>query len=235
MTVPQSVQTQLKKLNPSAIIELFTLELTEAINGGDVTYRWHSGKNELDANIVFNNTTYTAKPIKAIQFSLATKGTIPRPQLTIGNVDSELTSILATYDLFKAKVTRGRTCVKFLDAVNFSAGNASADTNAKFDDDVYYVDRVVSENIEYVQFELTSKLEVIGLRLPRRQMLEHCPWEYKGTECGYRPGATFDVNDNETDAAGDVCGKRYNSCKIRFPDKDTLLPYGGFPSARIQV
>lgn len=236
MTVPQSIQEQLQALNPSAIIELFTLELTEAVNGADLTYRWHSGKNELDANVVFGSTTYTAKPIDAVSFTLVTKGTLPRPSLTIGNVDSGMSVILAAYNLLHAKVTRTRTCVKFLDAVNFTGGvNSSADPNAKFDDDIYYIDRVVSENIQAVTFELTSKLEMIGLRLPRRQVLEHCPWKYRGTECGYKGGKYFDEDDNSTSEANDACGKRYNSCRIRFTDKKQLLPFGGFPGARIQI
>ena len=38
MSTPQSIQEQLQSLEPSAIIELFELELTEAINGINQTY-----------------------------------------------------------------------------------------------------------------------------------------------------------------------------------------------------
>ena len=35
MSTPQSIQEQLQSLEPSAIIELFQLELTQAVNGVD--------------------------------------------------------------------------------------------------------------------------------------------------------------------------------------------------------
>ena len=45
MSTPQSIQEQLQSLEPSAIIELFQLELTEAVNGIDQTYYYHAGTN----------------------------------------------------------------------------------------------------------------------------------------------------------------------------------------------
>ena len=43
----------------------------------------------------------------------------------------------------------------------------------------------------------------------------------------------FDINNNPTTEANDVCGKRYTSCTLRFPEGD--LPFGGFPGARLQM
>ena len=57
MTVPNSIQEQIQLLEPSAIIELFQLELTEAVNGVNETFYYHAGTNELTANIVFNGIT----------------------------------------------------------------------------------------------------------------------------------------------------------------------------------
>ena len=42
MTTPTSIQTEIQKLEPSAIIELFQMELTEAINGIDTTFYYHA-------------------------------------------------------------------------------------------------------------------------------------------------------------------------------------------------
>ena len=233
MTVPQSIQEQLQSLEPSAIIELFELELTEAVNGVDQTYYYHAGTNELRANIVFNGITYTAYPIEVEGFQVTSKGTLPRPSMTIANANNAISSLLALYNPLQAKVKRIRTCKKFLDAVNFSSGNATADPTAKFEDEIWYIDRVANENPQVVEFELTSKLDLTNLALPRRQILEHCPWQYKGTECGYIGTAAFDLNDKPTTAANDQCGKRYSSCAKRFPTG--LLPFGGFPGARLQA
>ena len=233
MTVPQSIQEQLQSLEPSAIIELFQLELTEAVNGIDQTYYYHAGTNELTANIQFNGIEYTAYPIEVDGFQMTVKGALPRPSMKIANANNAISALLVLYNPLQAKVTRIRTCKKFLDAANFSGGNATADATAKFEDEIWYIDRVASENPQVVEFELTSKLDLTNLGLPRRQVLEHCPWKYKGTECGYKGTAYFDLDDEPTILANDQCAKRYNSCAKRFPTGK--LPFGGFPGARLQM
>jgi lambda family phage minor tail protein L len=235
MTVPQSIQEQLQLLNPSAIIELFQLELTELVNGIDLTLYYHAGKNDLTNDIVFGGTTYSAYPIEVDGFELTSKGTLPRPTMRVSNIAGSITQILLLYKVLNAKLTRIRTCKKFLDGVNFTGGtNPTADPTAKFTDEVWYVDRVSSENPTTVELELTSKLDLINLALPRRQVLEHCPWKYRGVECGYTGSVYFDINDNPvTNSAQDVCGKRYNSCAKRFTSGN--LPFGGFPGARLQI
>ena len=233
MTVPQSIQEQLQSLEPSAIIELFQLKLTEAVNGVDTTFYYHAGTNELSANIVFNGITYTAYPIEVDGFEVTTKGTLPRPSMKIANANNAISALLLLYNPLQAKLTRIRTCKKFLDAENFASGNATADPTAKFEDEIWYLDRVANENLGYVEFELTSKLDLTNLGLPRRQVLEVCPWQYRGTECGYKGTAYFDLNDKPTNKANDQCAKRYTSCAKRF--KTGLLPFGGFPGARLQT
>lgn len=234
MTTPQLIQEQLQSLEPSAIIELFELELTEAVNGVDLTLYYHAGTNELSSNIVFNGLTYVAAPIEIDGFEVSSKGTLPRPSMKIANVNSSISALILLYNPLQAKVTRIRTCKKFLDATNFTNGsNTTADPTAKFEDEIWYIDRVANENPEVVEFELTSKLDLTNLALPRRQVLEHCQWKYRGEECGYTDNRFFDINNASTNQAGDVCGKRYSSCAIRFTSGD--LPFGGFPGARLQI
>jgi len=233
MTTPQSIQEQLYKLEPSAIIELFQLQLTAAINGIDSTLYYHAGTNELTADIVFAGITYAATPIEIDGFEVTTKGTLPRPSMRVANANSAISALLLLYNPLQAKVTRIRTCKKFLDAVNFAGGNPTADPTAKFEDEIWYIDRVANENPQLVEFELTSKLDLTNLALPRRQVLEHCPWKYRGAECGYTGKRYFDLNDSATTAANDQCAKRYNSCALRFPSGN--LPFGGFPGARLQI
>lgn len=235
MSTPQSIQEQLQSLEPSAIIELFQLELTEAVNGVNQTYYYHAGTNELTADVVFNGLTYAATAIQIDGFATATKGVLPRPTMRIANISNAISALLLLYNPLQAKVTRIQTCKKFLDAVNFTGGtNATADPTAKFEDQIYYIDRVASENPMMVEFELASKLDLINVALPRRQVLEHCPWVYReDSTCGYKGKKFFDINNNPTTEANDVCGKRYTSCTLRFPEGD--LPFGGFPGARLQM
>jgi len=155
--------------------------------------------------------------------------------MRIANISNAISALLLLYNPLQAKVTRIQTCKKFLDAVNFTGGtNATADPTAKFEDQIYYIDRVASENPMMVEFELASKLDLINVALPRRQVLEHCPWVYReDSTCGYKGKKFFDINNNPTTEANDVCGKRYTSCTLRFPEGD--LPFGGFPGARLQM
>ena len=235
MSTPQSIQEQLQSLEPSAIIELFQLELTAAVNGIDETFYYHDGTNELSTDVVFDGITYAAFPIEVDGFEMTTKGTLPRPSMRVANANSAISTLLVLYNPLQAKVTRIRTCKKFLDAVNFTGGtNATADPTAKFEDEIWYIDRVANENPQLVEFELVSRLDLTNLRLPRRQIVEHCPWEYRGKFCGYTGSSCFDLNDNPTSEANDKCAKKLSSCQKRFGENATL-PFGGFPGARLQI
>lgn len=240
-TTPNKVERELHSLEPSAIIELFQLHLTAAVNGVDTVYYFHAGTNQVSEAIVFDGDTYSAVPIEVDGFEVTTKGTLPRPSMKIANANGAITALLNAYNPLRAEVRRIRTCKKFLD------GEAAADPTAVFNGgfESWYIDRVATENPQVVEFELVGKLDLTNLRLPARQVVEHCPWIYKGAECGYVPkkGRTFDLNNEPTDLAGDQCAKNLKACELRFPKGDPcgigpdgkLLPFGGFPGARLQV
>ena len=199
-TTPDKVERELHSLEPSAIIELFELHLTAAVNGVNLVYYFHAGTNELSQNIVFNGVTYSAVPIEVDGFKVTTKGTLPRPRMKIANANNAITALLNTYNPLQAEVRRIRTCKKFLDAVNFSSGsNPTADPTATFGSgyESWYIDRVASENPELVEFELVGKLDLTNLRLPARQVVEHCPWIYKGNQCKYKPGKMFNLQNQQ--------------------------------------
>ena len=231
---PTKIQTEVQGLEPSAIIELFQLELTQAINGVDQTYYYHAGTNDVSGDIVFDGITYAATPIEFEGFEVSARGTLPRPVMRVGNAGGGISSLLLAYNPLKAKVTRIRTCKKFLD------GESGADSTARFPLDIFFIDRVSKENLQQVEFELVSKLDLTNLQLPCRQVTEYCPWVYRGTECGYAGTKYFDANDNlltgeNATIDNDVCGKRFSSCKKRFDQKGDNIPHGGFPGSRIQI
>ena len=62
-TVPQSIQEQIQMLEPSAVIELFQLHLTLAVNGTDTVYYYHAGTNEIYGDIVFDNLLLDIKSV----------------------------------------------------------------------------------------------------------------------------------------------------------------------------
>lgn len=110
--------------------------------------------------------------------------------------------------------------------------NPAADPTAEFPADIYYIDRKSVETNEIVEFELGPAMDVTGVMLPRRQIIQNiCPWKYRSSECGYTGTNYFDANDVSVGSlALDVCGKRLGSCKTRF-GLYAELPFGGFPVA----
>jgi lambda family phage minor tail protein L len=222
---------EIQKLEPSAIIEMFVLDATAQ---GAGIFHFHAGTNELNQDLTWQGQVYVRFPVMAQGFEFSGSGPAPRPKLSVSNIMSGITALLlSTDDLIGAKITRKRTLKKYLDAVNFAYGvNPTADPTVEFPPDIYYIDRKVSESRRTVDFELVSALDLQGLQLPRRQIIQNsCAWKYRGSECGYTGTACFTSDDKQTnDSSADVCGKRLSSCKARF-GSTAELPYGGFPGA----
>ena len=196
MTTPVS---ELQKINPSSIVELFQLELITAIHGSNTKYYFHNGTNTNgNTNLIFNNIEYTKMPIEAEGFEFNGKQT-PRPRLRISNILGTFTTILLTLPqgLEGAKVTRVRTLARYVDNSNFSGGEillengsnllledgfaidmdqginpfGTPDPTATFDEQIFIIDRKTTENREIIEFELAATYDIHGVRLPKRQVL----------------------------------------------------------------
>ncbi len=171
--------TDLQKINPSSVIELFTLEITAALHGSNATYRFHAGTNRVgNGDIVWAGNTYVKMPIQAEGFAY-TRGQLPRPNLVVSNALNTITAILlnvnattAGNDLTGATVTRIRTLARYLDSVNFPGNTnplGTPDPTAEFPQEIYKIDRKSSENRETVTFELAAVFDLAGVRAPKRQ------------------------------------------------------------------
>ena len=174
-----AIVSNLQNTNPSAIIELFSLQLDNNLHGATTVYRFHAGSSLKDnGEIVWAGNSYQRFPIKAEGFGFR-KGQLPRPTLTVSNALGTITAILlsvntttAGNDLTGATVTRIRTLAKFLDAVNFPSNvnpYGTPDPNAEFPQEIYSIDRKSAENREVVTFELAAVLDLAGIRAPKRQ------------------------------------------------------------------
>ena len=225
-----TIKADIQSLSPTALVELFVLDLS--IWGQGLIY-FHAGTNALVQNVVWQGNTYTAMPIDAEGFDVSSKGTLPRPKFRVANIGGVFSAEVITYDdLVGATVTRKRTFVKYLDAVNFTGGvNATADTSQHMTDDVWYIEQKTNETRYVIEWELSSAFDLQGVKLPLRQVIQNaCPWAYRGSECGYAGTNYFDINDASTTIGNDVCAKRLSSCKARFVN--VTVPFGGFPGAR---
>ena len=171
--------TELQSINPSSIIELFTLETEEDLHGSSQIYRFHNGTNlNNNGDIIWAGNQYVKMPIKAEGFAFQ-KGQLPRPKLTVSNARGTITAILldvnkvtAGNDLAGATVTRIRTLARYIDAVNFEGAVnpfGTPDPTAEFPKEIYKIDRKSAENREVVEFELAAAIDMVGVRAPQRQ------------------------------------------------------------------
>ena len=207
MAVPVS---ELQKINPSNIVELFQLQLDTTIHGANTTYYFHNGVSENNnGNLIFNNIEYTRMPIEAEGFEFNGKQ-LPRPTLRISNILGTFTTILLTLPqgLEGAKITRIRTLERYIDHENFAIGDilletgsvllqendsyiiqesgdnphGTPDSTATFPNEVYYIDRKSTENRDIIEFELAANFDLQGVRLPKRQVL---PADFPGVGSFY--------------------------------------------------
>jgi len=181
----QAITSEIQKLAPSAVIELFVLDLSLF---GQGPVRFHAGTNSLLQRVVWQGNAYEAFPIQVEGFELNGNGQVPRPRLRVANVTGSITALVLSYqDLVGAKITRKRTLAKYLDAVNFPGGvNATADASAEFADDIYYIDRKSRETRDVVEFELAASFDLEGVTLPRRQIVQNvCPWKYRACQARF--------------------------------------------------
>ena len=174
-----SVISDLQSINPSAIIELFTLTTTAALHGSATTHRFHNGTSLKDnGEIVWAGDTYQRFPIQAEGFAYQ-RGQLPRPTLTVSNALGTITAILLNVnetttgnDLTGATFTRIRTQARFIDAVNFPSNvnpYGTPDPTAEYAREVFLIDRKSTENREVVVFELATASDMAGVRAPKRQ------------------------------------------------------------------
>ena len=233
-TAISSIYADLSTLAPNAIIELFELHYDNTLHGSTDILRWHAGSNaDVTGNITWNGNDYARLPVQAEGFEYTNGGTLPRPTLSVANLDGAVTALLLGVnlttpgnDLTGAKVKRIRTLKKFLD------GESAADPYATFPIEEWFIDRKATESRDVVSFELASKFDLSNKELPNRQVVANiCQWQYRSSECSYTGSNYFDVNNNTVGTlAQDACGKRVSSCKKRFGENGEL-PFGSFPGA----
>lgn len=189
-------------------------------NASDV-FRWHPGTAVKEGvDITWQGKKYVQYPVEASGFERNASGSLPRPTLKVSNISGILGGVIRGMGgALGSRVTRKRTLGKYLDAVNFPAGNPYADPTTYFPDEIYYVSRKVSENAIWIEMELAVKFDLAGTKLPRRQVLAAtCQWVYRSVECGYTGGPVQDIDGNPIPPSTqpDQCAKTLDACKARF-------------------
>lgn len=186
---------QLKQEIDSGYVELYELEIGVDSGDGNTLY-FHPGVQENLTDITYDGNTYIALPIMMDGIEMNSDGAIPRPTLTIANVESILkngskfktqmddgtwgstvegapfvSSDFRIDDLVGATLTRRKTLEKYL----------SSSPVIEFDKDEYIIDRIQSRDNIFVTLELASPLDLGGMRIPNRVVIgKYCPWVYRG-------------------------------------------------------
>lgn len=222
---------EIQSLEHSALIELFVIDSTKL--GGGITY-FHAGVSNDGQPIVWQGIQYNPLPIESEGFDISSQGTLPTPKMRAANVQGLFSAMsLELGNLVGAKVIRKRTFGRYLDAVNFKDGiNPEADPTHHYPDQIWYIDRPLRENKYLIEWELASAFDLMGVKLPFGQIIKNtCRWRYRSAECGWTGGFFTKSDEPTVDANLDQCGKRLNSCGIRF-GHDEPLPFGAFPGAQ---
>lgn len=222
--VAETFKTQMPE-----VIDLFTLDISAILpagSGAQAIYRFCNWSQVNGSDITYDGNTYTALPMQASGFELNTSGKLERPSITFANVGLAITALTNAHsDLVGASVSRIRTLTTYLD------GAPNADPDAYWGPDTWLVEQKSNETKLSITFQLVVPFDLEGRSLPGRRLLrEQCQWVYRSNiGCHYDGGNYWNVNDEPVASPGlDKCGKRLESCKLRF-GADTRLPFGGFP------
>ncbi len=177
MSIPVS---ELQKINPSSLIELFTLSLDSNLHGNSDVFRFHNGSSpNANGEVIWNSQSYLRYPISCTGFSQSGNSSLPRPKLTVSNLLSLLTALMLNtnkvtpgVDLNGSTLVRIRTLARYLDAANWSTGTNPYGTpspTTELPRQVFYLDRKVTETRDIVEWECASAFDLaFGPKVPKR-------------------------------------------------------------------
>ena len=181
------IARSLLELQPTAIVEFYRI-FPDVINKPTLSIDIHGG-SIFKQPITWQGVKYAPVPIEAEGFELTANGQLPRPKVRLANKDFLITSLLQNHSDFKnAEIVRKRTFIKYLDDVNFDAGNpfGQADSTAEISEETYVVGQKTQENKAIVELELTSPLDLENYEVNHRRILgKYCYWTYRGRGCNY--------------------------------------------------
>lgn len=215
--------------------------------GKENILRFHNNIKVFNSYIIWQGKTFFPAPIMAEGFEITSRGVLPSPTLSLTSQTEEgiealsiIRRVIRKYgDIVGAKVTRIRTFAKFLDKNNFSdisspdsqrgiyASNFpeeyEPDPYAELPRDVFFVERKASEDKNSINYELSSSLDVEGVKLPRRVVTaSKCGFTYRGCGCFY---------EGDGNSAQSLADHVYKKCGIRRTD--LTLPEDAPPVATI--
>lgn len=195
------------KLDNYVVLDLFELEL-ESSEG---YLRFHGSKN-FSQNIIFQNQEYVFIPCELSNLQSSSDGKQAKPTLKIANINNYISYVLKDRgDLIGKSFIRKKILAKDLDTSNFTDGInpfgvSSFKTYIAYDK--FLINLKKSENKEFVEIELATKIDIQNLNLPTRKVTnDTCSWGYRCFGCNY---------SNTADYSGPVISAGSNP-NVQFP------------------
>ncbi|EDQ7909756.1 phage minor tail protein L [Salmonella enterica] len=166
--IPQSTLNETTKIEQPARVVLWEFDLT--LIGGE-RYFFCNEANEKGEPVTWQGRQYQPYPLKGSGFEMKGKGASNRPSIEVSNLFGLVTGIAEDLNsLVGARVYRRQVYSKFLDAVNFTAGNPHADPEQEIVQ-FYIVEQLSALNAKGAKFTLASPVEADGAVIPARTML----------------------------------------------------------------
>ncbi|MBA8881733.1 phage minor tail protein L [Phyllobacterium myrsinacearum] len=228
-----SLATTVQTSAPGEYVELFRLD-TSSI-GGQVLYFCQSAFETKGPT--FGGVYYTPVDVEFEGMETNVGGSLPRPKVRVANMNGVFQSIINQYgDLLGCQIQRVRTFAQYLD------DGAEADPTQYRGPDTFKIERKLSENPVYVEWELSANIDQEGKQLPGRQCIrDTCLWRYRQfnpatgnfdyskAQCLYTGSNYFDRNGNPVATRDkDQCGRKLSDCELRF-GKGNPLYTSAFP------
>lgn len=201
-----------------AIIEMFEIDLSTMMDGPGGSFFFTKEILPDGTKVRWKGQVYEPFPIEATGFELTSQGQIPQPELTVANVLGTLGSVVnSADDLVGAKVIRRRTLFKYLD------NGPSPDSDQEFPEDIYYIERKTAETNLTITWNLSSRIDLEGLQLPKRIITQnYCLWRYRGPECGYAGPPVATAFDGPLSASSGA-GQSYIDAVAAFNEAEAAL------------
>lgn len=185
--------TALINLNTDSFVDLFEIYIDETVG----IFRFHAGKN-FTRSIIFKGNPYIPVPVDFSGFEFSADGKQNRPSIKLANIDGYITDYIKNKnDLVNSKIKRYKVFVRNLDDENFSdqvnpffgyrkKRNAVSGYGQAFYEDNYIINKKSQENKFYIEFDLSSPLDLENQSIPNRKVSDNlCPWVYRGCGCNY--------------------------------------------------
>lgn len=209
-----------QKLNAGdSVVEL--LDITHTANS------WNLSRTPADlGDIVLDGDTYFGRDFKLARFEITLGNPLPRPTLTIDNLDREFYSYIVLNDFLKGATVRFREIyAKNLD------GGSSADSSQTFTDLTYEIFQVKILHRERVEFECSTPPDSEQTMFGRPVYRNLCQRKYRVPtsttgqftqgNCPYTGSSYFTKGNNSTtDWRLDSCSGTYGACNLRFPNSN---------------